>query len=249
MVRQLNDWLLTEAPANVDRDGVVSVFTNPQAAASLVSADETTMTLAVNITGEPAEDPYAETIEAIRAKADELEAAGGPGFRMEVSGPGGLLKDLIEVFSSIDGFPAHRDGDPDSRFADSHLPLADRCLRPADHRGLGVFTLLRDRRPRRRPIRSLDQRSGERHHDRAPVRRRYRLLSVHLLPLPRGVGAGRGQARGDAARDARALARRSPPRRVRSSSPRWRSCSPSCARQARSVRSSRSRSGPCSSPP
>ncbi|MGI8643233.1 MAG: MMPL family transporter [Thermomicrobiales bacterium] len=96
--RRVSDQLVSEtAPENIN--GVISVFTRPEAAASLVSADGTTMTMVANITGEPAEQPYANTIAWIR---DQPTSTGG--LAVKVSGPGGLLADLIKVFERIDGF-------------------------------------------------------------------------------------------------------------------------------------------------
>lgn len=86
---------------NSDVASVVSIFTVPQARAELVSADETTMTMIVNITGSPAEDAYDERIEALRDITDQLD---GDQLQVKVSGPGGLVADLVSVFSNIDGF-------------------------------------------------------------------------------------------------------------------------------------------------
>ena len=98
--KRLNDWLLTESPENVDRQGLVSIFTVPQAAASLHSDDNRTMTMVVNITGESANEPYAETIDLMRETIGEDR--GDLGVR--VSGPGGLIDDLLKVFAQIDVF-------------------------------------------------------------------------------------------------------------------------------------------------
>jgi len=99
--RRLNDTLLSEAaPENIE--SVVSVFTLPQAASSLVSADGTTMTIIANVVGEPSEEPYLETIGWIR---DQTDAAGDLGdLRVAVSGAGGIFTDFFEVFEGIDGF-------------------------------------------------------------------------------------------------------------------------------------------------
>ncbi len=86
-----------EAPENIE--SVVSVSTQPQARGSLVSPDGTTMTMLVNISGEAAEEPYLETVDFVREQANDTEA-----LAVKVSGPGGLLKDLIAVFEQIDGF-------------------------------------------------------------------------------------------------------------------------------------------------
>ncbi len=98
--KQINDWLLSgKGGGNIQ--GVVSIFTVPQARASLVSSDTTTMTMIVNITGEPASDPYTTTIGNIRAYTRPFDSGA---LQVKVSGPGGLLADLLKVFQSIDGF-------------------------------------------------------------------------------------------------------------------------------------------------
>lgn len=98
--RILGDWLLgEEAPELIDPSGVVSIFTVPQAA-GLVSDDNTTMTMVVNIRGDTGEDRYESTIETIRE-----QVADPPGeLTIAVSGPGGLIADLLAVFGTIDVF-------------------------------------------------------------------------------------------------------------------------------------------------
>lgn len=99
-VKQINDWLLSDAaPENVG--SVISIFTQPQAAASLQSTDGRIMTMVVDISGESAEDPYIESIDAIR---EQTSAVAIEGLEIRVSGPGGLIADLVDVFSKIDGF-------------------------------------------------------------------------------------------------------------------------------------------------
>ena len=96
--RRVNDLLLSDAAPDTIA-GVVSVFTRPEAAASLVSSDGTTMTIVANVTGEPSGEPYLETIAWIRDQTGDLGE-----LRVAVSGPGGILADFIEVFEGIDGF-------------------------------------------------------------------------------------------------------------------------------------------------
>jgi uncharacterized membrane protein YdfJ with MMPL/SSD domain len=99
--RILGDWLLSEdAPELVDPSGVISIYTVPQAAAGLISEDNTTMTMAVNILGDTGQQEYLDTVEAIR----ERVANPPGGLEIEVSGPGGLIADLIKVFETIDVF-------------------------------------------------------------------------------------------------------------------------------------------------
>jgi transport protein len=98
--RLINEYLVSgEAGDNVD--GVVSIFTVPQAEAELVSEDNTTMTIIANVTGSVAELPYTETIERIRDVTNQYD---GAELTIRVSGPGGLIVDLVKVFEGIDGF-------------------------------------------------------------------------------------------------------------------------------------------------
>ena len=66
---------------------------------SLVSKDGTTMYVFVDITGSAAEDAFADTVNEIRDRAAALDL---PGVEIAVGGAGGLLVDLIGVFSQID---------------------------------------------------------------------------------------------------------------------------------------------------
>ncbi len=88
-----------EAGSNIA--AIVSLFNLPQARGELLSADNTTMTMVVTITGSPAEDPYANRIAAIR---EVTQRAATPSLHVSVSGPGGLLTDLVSVFRDIDVF-------------------------------------------------------------------------------------------------------------------------------------------------
>lgn len=98
--RQINDYLVSgDAGNNVN--GVVSIFTVPQAEAELISADNTTMTIIANITGSVAEPGYTNTIERVRDVTTQYD---GADLMVRVSGPGGLIVDLVKVFEGIDGF-------------------------------------------------------------------------------------------------------------------------------------------------
>lgn len=88
-----------ESASNVA--SVVSPSTIPQASEELISPDGTTMTIVVNVTGSPAEDAYSDRIEAIRAVTDGYD---GAELQVKVTGPGGLLADLVSVFANIDTF-------------------------------------------------------------------------------------------------------------------------------------------------
>ncbi len=97
----LGQWALSEdAPEEIDPSQVVSIYTAPQAAEGLVSEDGTTMTMVIGIGGDPNGDDFLEAVEAIR----EQVADPPPGVDIAVSGPGGLILDLISVFETIDVF-------------------------------------------------------------------------------------------------------------------------------------------------
>ena len=88
-----------EPDSNVS--SVVSISTVPAAAGELISPDGTTMTIVVNVTGSPAEEAYADRVEDIRDVTAQID---GAELQARVSGPGGLIADLISVFANIDGF-------------------------------------------------------------------------------------------------------------------------------------------------
>ncbi len=65
----------------------------------LVSPDGTTMYVFAEVAGEPADPAFLDTVEAIR----ERSASFGPsGVEVAVGGPGGLIVDLVRVFTQID---------------------------------------------------------------------------------------------------------------------------------------------------
>lgn len=82
-------------------DAVVSIYNIPQARAELVSPDNTTMTMIVSITGSVNDEPYANRIDALRDVTGEYD---GAELLVKVSGPGGLITDLVSVFSELDFF-------------------------------------------------------------------------------------------------------------------------------------------------
>ncbi len=97
-VAQLEAWLGSpEAPANIRQ--VLAPRPGEGHASGLVSPDATTLYLLVEITGEPAETEFADAVAAIRDRAELAEL---PGVEVAVGGPGGLVVDLVQVFSNID---------------------------------------------------------------------------------------------------------------------------------------------------
>ena len=98
-VADLESWLTgPEAPAEVQQ--VLAPQLGSGQASGLVSPDATTLYLLVDITGEPAETEFRDAVTAIRDRAASLDL---PNAEVAVGGPGGLIVDLVEVFSNIDG--------------------------------------------------------------------------------------------------------------------------------------------------
>ena len=95
---EIGEWLSgSERP-----EGVGQVLYPQPAAGSgsgLVSSDGTTMYVFVEIAGEPAQQSFIDAVKAIRDRSAALEPTG---VEVAVGGPGGLIVDLIGVFSQID---------------------------------------------------------------------------------------------------------------------------------------------------
>lgn len=98
--REINDFLVS-GEAGEDVNGVVSIFTVPQAADELISDDNTTMTMIASITGSTEEDAFTDTVNIIRDFTSQFDEAD---LSVRVSGPAGLIVDLTAVFAGIDGF-------------------------------------------------------------------------------------------------------------------------------------------------
>ena len=97
---ELSDWLIgPDAPDTIGR--VRSPSLTPEAADGLISADRTTLNIFVEVTGEPAEQAFADDVQALRDRTSTIQL---PGVEIAVGGPGGLVVDMINVFSQIDGF-------------------------------------------------------------------------------------------------------------------------------------------------
>lgn len=95
---EIEAWLSgPDAPDNVLR--VLSPDAATGQEVGLVSPDGTTMYVFVELAGEPAEQPFIDTVETIRDRSASLVLTGG---EIAVGGAGGLIVDLVEVFSQID---------------------------------------------------------------------------------------------------------------------------------------------------
>ena len=80
--------------------GVLSIFRYPKFAASLISPDGDTMTVLINVNGEPSNDDFQETIDTIIEKAHDVGAF--VEIDVGVTGPASIITDAIRVFKSID---------------------------------------------------------------------------------------------------------------------------------------------------
>ena len=95
---EVEAWLSgPDAPDNVAQ--VLSPNTAMGQQSGLVSPDGTTMYVFVEVAGEPAEQPFVDTVNAIRDRSASFDLTG---VEIAVGGPGGLIVDLIGVFSQID---------------------------------------------------------------------------------------------------------------------------------------------------
>ena len=91
-------WLSgPDAPENVSR--VLLPGRDPERGAGLLSSDGATMYLFVEVAGEPAEQPFIDTVNEIRERSAAFDL---PGVQVAVGGPGGLVADLVGVFAQID---------------------------------------------------------------------------------------------------------------------------------------------------
>ena len=96
---ELAQWA-TSADAPEPINGVVSPSMVPDDA-GLVAPDGSSLTVIINITGDPAEDEFTAVVEAIRDRTDQIN---GAELTVLVGGPAGLIVDLVAVFAQIDGF-------------------------------------------------------------------------------------------------------------------------------------------------
>jgi len=69
--------------------------------AGLVSEDGSTLNVIVALTGDPASDAFADAVEALRTRLDQVDIAD---LTILTGGPAGLIVDLISVFQQIDAF-------------------------------------------------------------------------------------------------------------------------------------------------
>ncbi|MBF8193130.1 MMPL family transporter [Nonomuraea sp. K274] len=78
--------------------GVVSIITNPQAAAGLRAPDGTTTMIVVNVGLDPLDPAFGTTVESIR----KIAGAGSGDLEIRVTGPAGVIHDSVVVFRQSD---------------------------------------------------------------------------------------------------------------------------------------------------
>ena len=83
-------------PANIGP--VLSTFTVPQAQSQLISKDKTTMTIIATLQLSSNNSTGTEVI--VKAIRDYTKTIGTPQLQIKVTGPGGILSDLIDIFAS-----------------------------------------------------------------------------------------------------------------------------------------------------
>ena len=95
---EMAEWLSGRgAPGNVSQ--VLYPGAEADRDPGLVSSDGTTLYLFVEVTGEPAGQPFIDTVNAMRERSRAFDLAG---VDVAVGGPGGLIVDLVGVFAQID---------------------------------------------------------------------------------------------------------------------------------------------------
>ena len=97
--RNIDTWLETNK-GNLGIQNVVSLFNTPQAQNELLSPDESTMTIIVNVSGVPTEDKFQSSVKEIRNYVSQFRSER---LKLETGGPAGMYLDIITVFEQIDG--------------------------------------------------------------------------------------------------------------------------------------------------
>jgi uncharacterized membrane protein YdfJ with MMPL/SSD domain len=103
-VHQVSDWMASnQRPSLVDE--ALSVFTVPQAASQLISADGTTMIIILTLKGASptAQALSADQVQAITTVRHHLaDATEHSSLQANLTGPAGIVADLLNVFNSVD---------------------------------------------------------------------------------------------------------------------------------------------------
>ena len=99
LIHQVNDWLLSSSrPRSIS--ALISVFTVPQASGQLLSSDGTTMLLIAQLQGDPSGAQVQSDVQRIRD--DVRQTLVGSPLQGDLTGPAGVLTDLVSIFRSVD---------------------------------------------------------------------------------------------------------------------------------------------------
>jgi RND superfamily putative drug exporter len=99
LLHQVNDWLTSSARPHAV-SALASVFTVPEAAGQLLSHDGTTTIMVAQLQGDASEPLVQQDVKTIRAYVQKTLA--GSSVQGIVTGPAGVLTDLVAIFSSVD---------------------------------------------------------------------------------------------------------------------------------------------------
>jgi RND superfamily putative drug exporter len=99
LLHQVSDWLSSRARPHVV-SSLVSVFTVPQAAGQLLSHDGTTAIMIAQLQGDPSGTQVQQAVKTIRTYVQHTLA--GSTLQGVLTGPAGVLTDLVAVFGSVD---------------------------------------------------------------------------------------------------------------------------------------------------
>ena len=103
-IHRVSDWLASDQRPSPLHEAL-SVFTVPQAAGQLLSADGTTMIILLTLTGAAptAQALSADQVQAIATVRNFLaEATAHSSLQANLTGPAGIVADLLSVFGSVD---------------------------------------------------------------------------------------------------------------------------------------------------
>lgn len=97
--KNISNWLESNQQS-LNIQNILSLFNTPQAESELLSPDETTMTIIVNLSGTPTEVSFQDSVQDIRNHVSKYRSER---LNLETGGPAGMYLDIIKVFNQIDG--------------------------------------------------------------------------------------------------------------------------------------------------
>lgn len=99
LLHRVSDWLVSPARPHAV-SSLVSVFTVPQSAGQLFSRDGTTTVMIVQLQGDPSSSLVQQDVKTIRAYLQHAVARST--LQAVLTGPAGVLTDLVAIFGSVD---------------------------------------------------------------------------------------------------------------------------------------------------